>query len=55
MEADAAALERDVVTMRGAITLVASGVAVDIILCGLRRPKRPPNASGRRASGQACR
>jgi hypothetical protein len=40
-EADPAAnadLERDVATVRGAIALVASGVAVDIILCGLGAP-----------------
>ena len=38
-EAGSATLERDLDTVRGAIALVASGVAVEIILCGLGAPE----------------
>jgi hypothetical protein len=38
-EVGSATLERDLVTVRGAIALVASGVAVEIMLCGLGAPE----------------
>jgi hypothetical protein len=37
-EAGSAAFEKDLVSVRGAIALVASGVAIDIIFCGLPAP-----------------